>query len=247
MRRVDQARIQLNNRHHNQEAGRWRTNNHHPIDRLTPRSKSWIRRTNRWIASQGIDIVRGFSRTYTRPRSNGRDRIGGNGVCIMLDGAGSGTTSSSASRGEEPQFAAPYLRGAGLCAHRRPRRDDGVAGQWRRADFWDWQTGSYFALPLNAWYQHFNGQGDQEDPAVVGDHGAARRFVPQRRFRHQLSLLVHRAVQGRRRFLHRRRSGSATGWSEPDFVADVVNIEPVEWSERGKGNATIFFEMYREH
>ncbi|MGZ8464776.1 MAG: hypothetical protein ACXWXT_04475 [Candidatus Binatia bacterium] len=30
---------------------------------------------------------------------------------------------------------------------------------------------------------------------------------------------------------------------ETNFVADVVNIEPVEWSERGKGNATIFFEM----
>ena len=30
---------------------------------------------------------------------------------------------------------------------------------------------------------------------------------------------------------------------ETNFVADSINIEPVAWTERGKGNATIFFEM----
>ena len=38
-------------------------------------------------------------------------------------------------------------------------------------------------------------------------------------------------------------NSTAIGVVETNFVADVVNIEPVDWTERGKGNATIFFEM----
>ena len=50
----------------------------------------------------------------------------------------------------------------------------------------EWQTGSLFAVPLNASYQHFNGQGDQEARLLVGDHGAADvQFISLRRFRHQ--------------------------------------------------------------
>ena len=44
---------------------------------------------DRWIASQGIDIIRGFfvEDLYTVPLK-WWDRVGGYGVCIMLDGAG---------------------------------------------------------------------------------------------------------------------------------------------------------------
>jgi hypothetical protein len=108
----------------------------------------------------------------------------------------------------------------------------------------EWQAGSLFALPLNAWYQHFNGQGDRvarllavttaplifnlfhcEDFVINNPYAFTDRFKGEEGyFGGGGKLYSDRVV-------------------ETNFVADVVNIEPVEWSERGKGNATIFFEM----
>ncbi|MGZ8464777.1 MAG: cupin domain-containing protein [Candidatus Binatia bacterium] len=118
---------------------------------------------DRWIASQGIDIVRGFfvEDLYTTPLK-WWDRIGGNGVCIMLDGAG--------------YMDDAYVIGIPPGKSLNPQRHiyealvyvlagRGATTVWQdngAKQTFEWQAGSLFALPLNAWYQHFNGQGDQE-------------------------------------------------------------------------------------
>src|SRR5215467_11436678 len=118
---------------------------------------------DRWISSQGIDVVRGFfvEDLYTTPLK-WWDRMGGYGVYIMLDGTG-------------------YLDDAYVCAvppgkSLNPQRHiyealfyvldgRGATTVWQtngQKQSFEWQTGSLFAIPLNAWYQHFNGQGDGE-------------------------------------------------------------------------------------
>jgi quercetin dioxygenase-like cupin family protein len=108
----------------------------------------------------------------------------------------------------------------------------------------EWQTGSLFALPLNAWYQHFNGQGDQETRLLsVTTAPLIFNLFRSAEFVTNCPYSFFERFKGEEGFF----TGGGKLYSdrvvETNFVADVVNIEPVEWAERGKGNATIFFEM----
>ncbi len=118
---------------------------------------------DRWASSQGIDVIRGFfvEDLYRMPLK-WWDRVGGYGAYIMLDGTG-------------------YLDDAYVCCippgkSLNPQRHmfeqlvfilegRGATTVWQTQgtkQSFEWQKGSLFAIPLNAWYQHFNGQGDQE-------------------------------------------------------------------------------------
>ena len=200
---------------------------------------------DRWIASQGIDVIRGFfvEDLYTIPLK-WWDRMGGNGAYIMLDGTG-------------------YLDDAYVCGippakSLNPQRHiyealiyvldgRGATTVWQTnggKQSFEWQTGSLFALPLNAWYQHFNGQGDREARllAVTTAPLVFNLF-------HCEDFVINNPYSFTDRFKGEEGffGGKGTLYSdrvvETNFVADAINIEPVAWTERGKGNATIFFEM----
>ena len=201
---------------------------------------------DRWIASQGIDIVRGFfvEDLYTTPLK-WWDRIGGNGVCIMLDGAGymddAYVIGIPPGKSLNPQRhiyeALVYvLAGRGATT---VWQNNGAKQSFRVA-----RPAVLFALPLNAWYQHFNGQGDQE-ARLLSVTTAPLIF----NLFHCADFVINNPYSFTERFKGEEGyfAGSGKLYSdrvvETNFVADAINIEPVEWSERGKGNATIFFEM----
>jgi len=116
-----------------------------------------------WISSQGIDVIRGFfvEDLYTLPLK-AWDRVGGTGVYIMLDGTG--------------YLDDAYVVGIPPGKNLKPQRHiyealyyvldgRGATTVWQAngaKQSFEWQTGSLFAIPLNASYQHFNGQGDRE-------------------------------------------------------------------------------------
>jgi oxalate decarboxylase/phosphoglucose isomerase-like protein (cupin superfamily) len=200
---------------------------------------------DRWITSQGIDVVRGFfvEDLYTISLK-WWDRVGGYGVYIMLDGTG-------------------YLDDAYVCGipagkSLHPQRHiyealiyvldgRGATTVWQNnggKQSFEWQTGSLFAIPLNAWYQHFNGQGDREARllAVTTAPLVFNLF-------HCEDFVVNNPYSFTDRFKGEEGyfGGKGTLYSdrvvETNFVADAIHIEPVAWTERGRGNATIFFEM----
>ena len=103
------------------------------------------------MSSQGIDIVRGFfvEDLYTAPLK-WWDRIGGNGVCIMLDGAGymddAYVIGIPAGKNLNPQrhiYEALFMCSTDA-ARRRVWQNNGAKQSF------EWQTGSLFAMPLNA-------------------------------------------------------------------------------------------------
>jgi quercetin dioxygenase-like cupin family protein len=200
---------------------------------------------DRWVSSQGIDVIRGFfvEDLYTMPLK-WWDRVGGYGVYIMLDGTG-------------------YLDDAYVCAippgkSLNPQKHmfealiyvldgRGATTVWQGGgpkQSFEWQTGSLFAIPLNARYQHFNGQGDREarllavtTAPIIFNLFRSEDFVLSNPYTFTDRFCGEEGYFAGKGVLYSDRV------VETNFVADAINIEPVAWTERGKGNATIFFEM----
>jgi mannose-6-phosphate isomerase-like protein (cupin superfamily) len=198
-----------------------------------------------WASSQGIDVIRGFfvEDLYRMPLK-WWDRVGGYGAYIMLDGTG-------------------YLDDAYVCSippgkSLNPQRHmfeelvfilegRGATTVWQTQatkQSFEWQKGSLFAIPLNAWYQHFNGQGDREarilavtTAPLIFNLFRSEDFVLNNPYAFSDRFQGEEGYFGGKGILYSDRV------VETNFVADAGNIEPVAWTERGKGNATIFFEM----
>jgi oxalate decarboxylase/phosphoglucose isomerase-like protein (cupin superfamily) len=107
----------------------------------------------------------------------------------------------------------------------------------------EWGPGSIFAIPLNAWHQHFNGAGTR--PA---------RFVSSTNLPPVLNLYddVDFVFGTPHDFLH-RFAGEADYFADKDehdglllktnFVADAVNLPLIHARERGAGGGHIRFSM----
>lgn len=198
-----------------------------------------------WAASQGVDVVKGFGveNVYEVPLK-WWERMGGNGVFINLDGSG-------------------YLDDAYVCSipsgkSLRPQRHlfeemvyilegRGATTMWQEngpKQSFEWQKGSLFAIPLNACYQHFNGQGDR-DARFISVTSAPLVF----NLFHCEDFILNNPYVFSDRF--KGEDGYFGGKGrlyndrvlETNFVADAISIEPIAWHERGKGNRTIFFEL----
>ncbi|MBI4529812.1 MAG: ethanolamine ammonia lyase-activating protein [Deltaproteobacteria bacterium] len=198
-----------------------------------------------WASSQGIDVIKGYfvDDVYTLPLK-WWERMGGYGVFINLEGSG-------------------YLDDAYVCAippgkSLKPQRHlfdamvyilegRGATTVWQengaRQSF-EWHKGSLFAIPINAGYQHFNGQGDQQVRMVCVTN-APLVF----NLFHNEDFVLKNPYVFRDRFSGKNDYFAGVGKLyndrvlETNFVSDVLGIEPIAWNERGKGNATMFFEL----
>jgi mannose-6-phosphate isomerase-like protein (cupin superfamily) len=198
-----------------------------------------------WAACQGIDVHRGYfvEDVFTLPLK-WWERKGGYGALINLEGTG-------------------YMDDAYVCGippgkSLKPERylfeelvfvleGRGATTVWTddasRQSF-EWQKGSLFAVPLNAWHQHFNGEGSREARllAVTNAPLVFNLF-------HNEDFIMNNPYSFTDRFKGEEGYFGGAGRLYKDrvlvtnFVSDVINLEPLAWHERGKGNATVFFEL----
>ena len=200
---------------------------------------------DQWATSQGIDVIKGYfaENLYTLPLK-WWERMGGYGVFINLQGTG-------------------YLDDAYVCAippgeSLKPQRHlfeelvyvlegRGATTVWQgngaRQSF-EWQAGSLFAMPLNASYQHFNGQGDRE-ARLLGVTNAPLVFnlFHCEDFVMNNPYLFSDRFKGEEGYFAGRGRLYNDRVLETNFVPDAIGIQPIAWHERGKGNRTIFFEL----
>lgn len=123
----------------------------------------------------------------------------------------------------------------------------GATSVWmdeRHKQTFEWGPGSLFAIPLNAWYQHFNGSGTQ--PArYIGVTNAPPMF---RQF-HSIDFILDNPYMFSDRFGGEDAYFSGEGklytrriW-ETNFVADAINMPLYGWKERGAGGVNVMLEL----
>lgn len=115
-----------------------------------------------WVQKEGLDLIRGpkLDNVFTQPLKPW-PRRGGYGVQIQLDGTG--------------EVNAAYICEIPPGNELKPERHlyeeliyvlkgSGSTTVWYEGtpkNGFEWQTGSLFSVPLNAWHQHFNGSGTE--------------------------------------------------------------------------------------
>ena len=202
----------------------------------------------RWVREEGLDIISSF---YV-PNLHTVDlkpwaRRGGRGVFLNHD----------ASRTSNDCYVCEIPPGRELAPQRQLYEEmilildgRGSTSVWndagRRITF-EWKAGSMFAIPLNAWHQHFNGSGVEparyvavtNAPVIINAFGDldfvfnTRRDFPDR-FNGEPDYFASRG----------ERKGLLL---DTNFVPDVVNLPVAAAKERGAGGGHIRFSMAKGH
>ncbi len=198
-----------------------------------------------WATSQGVDVFKGyFIEDIMALPLKWWERKGGYGTIINLEGGGY----------QDDAFICSIQPGKSLNPERHLFEElvyvldgRGATTLWQEngpKQSFEWHKGSLFAIPLNTWYQHFNGQGDRE-ARLLGVTDAPLVF----NLFHNEDFIMNNPYPFVDRFKGEADyfGGKAKLYDdrvlETNFVSDITTLEPIAWNERGKGNATMFFEL----
>jgi mannose-6-phosphate isomerase-like protein (cupin superfamily) len=198
-----------------------------------------------WQKSEGVPIVSGFyvedlNELEVKPWA----RKGGKGAFVNLEGTGGvndthvveiepgGTSTPERHLYEEMVY---ILSGRGSTS---------IWYDEAHKQTFEWRTGSLFAIPLNANYQHFNASGLQ--PArymAVTNAPTVMRLFHNSDFIFNTPYAFTDRYSGDSNYfsgegkLYKRRI-----W-ETNFVADTHNMQLHEWKERGGGGTNVMLEL----
>ena len=200
----------------------------------------------RWVAKEGLEIISAF---YVRSLHTAElkpwARRGGRGVFINHD----------ASRTSNDCYVCEIPSGGKLAPQRQLFEEmilildgRGSTSVWNDAGkkvTFEWQKGSLFAIPLNAWHQHFNGSGQQPARYV-----AVTNCPPVMNLYEDEEFIFNSPHDFKNRFAgepdYFTNRGEQRGLLlQTNFVADAVNLPLIAAKERGAGGGHIRFNMAR--
>ena len=202
----------------------------------------------RWVKSEGLDIISSFYVSYLHAvELKPWARRGGRGVFLNHD----------ASRTSNDCYVCEIPPGKELAPQHQLYEEmiyildgRGSTTVWNEAGkriAFEWKAGAIFAIPLNAWHQHFNGSGTEparyvavtNAPVVINAFGDLEfvfntRYDFADRFNGEPEYFANRGEQ--RGLL-----------LDTNFVADADNLPLIAAKERGAGGGHIRFSMARGH
>jgi mannose-6-phosphate isomerase-like protein (cupin superfamily) len=204
----------------------------------------------KWQETEGLDVVTGmFVEDLRKVPLKPWRRKGGLGVFINLEGAGT----------ENDAYLCEIPPGGSLVPQRHMFEETlfilegrGSTTIWNEGgdkQSFEWQPGSLFSPPLNAWHQHFNAQGSK--PArYVAVTLAPLMF----NIFHSIDFVFNNPFRFTERYRGEKDYFSGRGklfkdpveknkiW-ETNFISDVLNRDLVEYKERGAGGKSLFFQL----
>ena len=123
----------------------------------------------------------------------------------------------------------------------------GATSVWtdeKRKQTFEWHEGSLFAIPLNAWYQHFNASGSEPARYI-----AVTNAPPMMRLFRNNDFIFNSDYMFTDRFPDDDAYFNGTGklykkrrW-ETNFIPSTANMALYDDSERGAGNINVDLEM----
>ena len=108
----------------------------------------------------------------------------------------------------------------------------------------EWKTGSLFTIPLNAWYQHFNGSGDEK-----ARYMATTNAPPMMRLFRDTEFMFNNDFMFRSRYTDDESyfSGNGTLYNkriwETNFIPNAPDMALYGWKERGAGGINAMLQM----
>ena len=202
---------------------------------------------DRWVQSEGIPIVKGyFIADLNAVPLEPWARKGGKGAYVNLEG----------SQGSTDAYISEIPPGGSLKPQKHMYEEmivvlsgRGATTIWEeggKKQTFEWQPWSLFAIPINTWHQHFNGQGDKparylgatNAPLVVSlfhnmDFIFKDTFVFKDRYSGEEDYFGGKG---------RLYSAKDRIW-QTNFVPDVSTAKLYYWKERGAGGNNIRYEM----
>jgi oxalate decarboxylase/phosphoglucose isomerase-like protein (cupin superfamily) len=200
----------------------------------------------RWVRSEGLDIIPSFyvpnlNTVELKPWA----RRGGRGVYLNHD----------ASRTSNDCYVCEIPAGGKLAPQRQLFEEmvmilsgRGSTAVWNDAGqriTFEWKAGALFAIPVNAWHQHFNGSGREPARYVAVTNGPVVINVYD-----DIDFVFNTKRDFPNRFAgepdYFSPKGEQKGFLlETNFVADAVNLPLITAKERGAGGGHIRFNMAR--
>ena len=108
----------------------------------------------------------------------------------------------------------------------------------------EWKEGSLFTVPLNAWYQHFNGSGDESVRYI-----ATTNAPPQMRMYRDTDFIFNCDFMFKSRYSEDEEYFSGGGklynkriW-ETNFIPNAPDMALYGWKERGAGGINAMLQM----
>lgn len=108
----------------------------------------------------------------------------------------------------------------------------------------EWKAGSLFTIPLNAWYQHFNGSGDEKARYI-----ATTNAPPMMRLFRDEEFIFNNDFQFKSRYTDDESyfSGNGTLYNkriwETNFIPNAPDMALYGWKERGAGGINAMLQM----
>jgi oxalate decarboxylase/phosphoglucose isomerase-like protein (cupin superfamily) len=198
----------------------------------------------RWVRNEGLEIISAhyIANLHTvelKPWA----RRGGSGVYINHE----------ASRTSNDCYVCEIPPGGKLAPQRQLFEEmiyvldgRGSTTVWNSAGqriTFEWNKGSLFAIPINCWHQHFNGQGQQPARFVSVTNGPVVINLYE-----DLDFVFNSEHDFKNRFAgepdYFANKGEQKGLLlETNFVADAINLPLISAKERGAGGGHIRFNM----
>ncbi len=201
----------------------------------------------RWIQSEGIPVIKGYYiDDLNKAPLQDWGRKGGKGAVINLIGS-EGTTDA---------YVCEIPPGKSLKPQKHLYEEmivvlsgRGATTIWQEGgarQTFEWQEWSLFAIPINTWHQHYNGQGDKPVRYLAATN--APTIVS---LFHNMDFIFKDSFVFKDRFSGEQGYFTKPGgflsqkdriW-ETNFVPDVRSFKLYFWKERGAGGNNVLFEL----